>query len=74
MRLTKRDVDNGDAVKCEQCGTIILCDEAYPHEFYTDTELTEFYEDILYCENCAERMFTKEEFEHGSKKEYAYLK
>lgn len=72
MGLTKKDVENDDASQCEGCGKIILQDDVYPHEFYEDKELTDLVEDILYCKECAKKLFTKEEFEYGCKKEYAY--
>lgn len=73
MKLTKNDIENNFACKCEQCGKIILQDDAYTHEYYEDKELTIFSEDTIYCKECAMKLFTKEEFEWGGKKEWAYL-
>lgn len=71
-KLTKRDINNDFAFKCEGCGAIELQDDAYPHEFYSDKDLTIFLEDILYCKKCARNLFSIDEFEWGGKKEYAY--
>lgn len=71
----KKDIDGGHAFKCERegCKIRIWETDAYFHEYYSNKELTDFLEDIIYCKDCAKEFFNKEEFEYGAKKEYAFI-